>query len=149
MLPIFLLMLFGLIDVGRLVYMNTVLSQAAREATRVGSVEASWIGKADASCGTSGGPTCPANVSVWRTDVANAANRMVAPFESIPTNKVYTKCTSGAAPTGAWTDTTCGSPTNGNRVSVRTELTFRPLTPVIGNIVGNVTLAGAATMTIN
>ena len=43
-LPIFLLVLFGLIDVGRYVYMNTMLSQAAREGARVASVEASWIG---------------------------------------------------------------------------------------------------------
>ena len=33
-LPVFLLMLFGLIDVGRYVYMNSVLSQAAREGAR-------------------------------------------------------------------------------------------------------------------
>ena len=43
-IPIFLLLLFGLIDVGRLVYMNSVLSQAAREGTRLASVEASWMG---------------------------------------------------------------------------------------------------------
>ncbi len=148
-LPVFLLILFGLVDVGRLVYMNTVLSQAAREATRVGSVEASWIGSTDASCGTTGGPTCPADYNAWHADVASAANRMVTPFGPIPINKVFTKCTAVAAPSGAWTDQTCGSPSNGNLISVRTELTFRPITPVIASIVGNVTLAGAATMSIN
>ena len=39
-LPVFLLLLFGLIDVGRYVYMNTVLSQAAREGARLGAAEA-------------------------------------------------------------------------------------------------------------
>ena len=63
-IPIFLLMLFGLIDIGRLVYLNATLSQAAREGARVGSVEASYRGSADPACGTAGGPVCPANDNV-------------------------------------------------------------------------------------
>ena len=52
-LPVFILLLFGLLDVGRYVYMNSVLSQAAREGARVAAAEASWIGKTisdDPSC---------------------------------------------------------------------------------------------------
>ena len=48
-IPIFLLLLFGLIDGGRYVYMSNVLSQAAREAARVGAAEASWIGATTAN----------------------------------------------------------------------------------------------------
>ncbi len=36
-LPVFLVVLFGLLDVGRYVYMNSVLSQAAREGARLGA----------------------------------------------------------------------------------------------------------------
>jgi hypothetical protein len=38
-LPIFLLLLFGLIDVGRYVYVSNAFNQAAREAARYGAVE--------------------------------------------------------------------------------------------------------------
>jgi hypothetical protein len=38
--PIFMLLVFGLIDLGRLVYANNALSEAAREGARWGSVQA-------------------------------------------------------------------------------------------------------------
>lgn len=38
--PLMLLLVFGLIDLGRLVYANNALSQAAREGARYGSVQA-------------------------------------------------------------------------------------------------------------
>ena len=38
-LPIFLIVLFGLIDVARYVYLNNAFNEAAREAARYGSVE--------------------------------------------------------------------------------------------------------------
>jgi hypothetical protein len=38
--PIFILLLFGLIDLGRLVYANNALAEAAREGARWGSVQA-------------------------------------------------------------------------------------------------------------
>jgi len=37
--PIFLLMIFGLLDIGRLVYINNAIAQGAREAARWGSVQ--------------------------------------------------------------------------------------------------------------
>ncbi len=43
-LPLFLLAFFGLIDGARLVYFNSTLSQAVREAARTGAVEAYWLG---------------------------------------------------------------------------------------------------------
>ena len=42
MLPVFLLMLFGLIDGARYVFVSNALSNAAREGARKASVEASW-----------------------------------------------------------------------------------------------------------
>jgi len=38
-IPIFILLVFGLIDIGRLVYVNNAISQAAREGARYGSVQ--------------------------------------------------------------------------------------------------------------
>jgi Flp pilus assembly protein TadG len=37
--PVFILLLFGLIDVGRLVYVNNALAEGAREGARWGSVQ--------------------------------------------------------------------------------------------------------------
>ncbi len=89
-LPIFVLILFGLIDVGRLVYLNSTLSQAAREGARLGSVEASYRGSTDPACGTFGGPVCPADDNGLMADIRAAANRMMSPFGSV--DKAYMKC---------------------------------------------------------
>jgi TadE-like protein len=151
-LPIFLLLLFGLIDAGRLVYQNSVVSQAAREAARLASVEASWIGSADPGCGSAGGPVCPGNTSTLKTHVVAAANRMVAPFANVPAGSIYLRCdTPGNAPTGAWApgSATCTSNTTGNVVSVRVVLPFTPITPVLSGLVGTVSTSGSATMVIN
>ena len=45
-LPVFLLILFGILDVGRAVYTNSTLSQAAREGARLAAAEASCAGSA-------------------------------------------------------------------------------------------------------
>ena len=39
MIPVFLVLVFGLIDVGRLVYVNNSLAEGAREGARWGSVQ--------------------------------------------------------------------------------------------------------------
>ena len=41
-IPLFLLLLFGLIEVGRLIYLQNAFNEAAREAARYGSVE-QWL----------------------------------------------------------------------------------------------------------
>ena len=153
-LPIFFLLLFGLLDVGRLVYMNSTLSQAAREAARLGAVEASWLASANAKCNQPGGPVCPANLAALRTDMLAAGNRMMAPFGSITAATFYTSCdAAGAAPpTGQWTTQTCntnGVNAVGGTVSVRVVLVFKPITPVFSQMFSSITTAGEATMVIN
>jgi Flp pilus assembly protein TadG len=150
-LPVFLLIVFGLIDGGRFVYMNSVLSQAAREGARVAAVQASWLGSTDASCGAADGPVCPATVAALKADVLAAANRMVAPFGSIGAGQVFISCNaSGSAPTGSWTGVSCAANTPGaDVVSVRVLLTFTPITPIAGQILGSITTSGSATMVIN
>jgi hypothetical protein len=150
-LPIFVVMLFGLLDAGRYVYMNSVLSQAAREGARVAAVEASWIGSSDAGCGSTGGPVCPPAVTgstSLLTDVTAAVNRMVAPFGPIPSSQVYISCDATTPPTGAWTTQSCSSNSTGSLVSVRVVLTFNPITPGLSGIKA-ITASGAATMVIN
>jgi hypothetical protein len=148
-IPVFLAILFGLVDLGRFVVTDNILSQAAREGARLASVEAGWIGSSDGSCGTAGGPVCPASPAVLAAHVTGAANRMVAGLGGAIT-EVHLRCDPpGAAPTGDWTGQTCSSRTQGNLVSVRVVFDYRALTPGLSGIVGPVTRQGAATMVIN
>lgn len=147
-LPIFLLMVLGLIDIGRFVYLNSTLSQAAREATRVAAVEAFWVGKADPNCNAVGGPVCPANVTALRADVLAAANRMMAPFGTIADADLYTSC-DDTTPPAPVTTKTCASRKTEDVASVRTVLVFRPITPLISSMFPSITTSGAATMVIN
>ena len=149
-LPLFLLLLFGLVDGGRLVYHHSVLSQAAREGARLASVEASWIGSTDAGCGSTNGPTCPASATAMKTDIVTAANRMITPFSSVTSAVVFVRCdASGGTPTGNWTGSTCSSNASGNVASVRVTGTFRPITPVISQLIGNVAMSASTSMVIN
>jgi hypothetical protein len=148
-LPIFLFMLFGLIDLGRFVYMHTTLSQAARESARLVTVEAYWVGSADPSCGQVGGPVCPADVAGLRANALAAANRMMAPFGSIPATNLYLSCDATTAPSGAWTTQSCNSRTANSLASVRVVLSIQPITPVISQMFPTITSEASATMVIN
>jgi Flp pilus assembly protein TadG len=159
-LPVFLLMFFGIVDGARYVYLNSVLSQAAREGARLLSAEASWIGSSDASCNPDtalsahpGGPVCPATVTgsgttSLQTHITMAVNRNIAPFG--PASVIYFQCNgTGSAPSGNWTGTSCGVSAPNNLASVRVVLTFTPLTPIIAQVMGTITTSGSATMVIN
>lgn len=147
-LPVFLLMLFGLIDMGRFVYLNSTLSQAAREGARVAAVEASWMGSTDTTCGATAGPVCPATVAALRTDVLNGANRMMAPFGAIASANLYTSCDQTTAPTPV-TSQTCGYRNSSGLASVRVVVVFRPITPVISSLFPSITTQASASMVIN
>jgi len=148
-LPVFLLMLFGLIDGARYVFVSNALSNAAREGARKASVEASWIQKANTSCGTIGGPVCPADAATLKSHVLTAANQEMAPFGSV--TNLYISCDDATPPTGQWTSgTACTSGTkSGQLVSVRTTYSWSAFTPIISSIMGNITASGSTTMSIN
>lgn len=148
-IPIFLLILFGLIDVGRFVFLSSSLSQAAREGARLGSVEVSYRGSVDPACGASGGPVCPANDAALRADIRAAANRMMSPFGSVATVEMSCDQRGTAPPTGTWTSTVCNFNAPGSIVSVRVTATFTPITPIIAQLFGTRTLSGSTSMDIN
>ena len=148
-LPLLLLAFFGLIDGARLVYLNSALSQAAREGARTAAVEAYWIGSGDSACGTTGGPTCAGNFDAFRNSVLAASNRMMTPFGSLVSSNIHISCNASTAPSGAWTGQSCSTRTAGSIVTVRVVQTFQTTTPVVGQIIGTVTLSGSATMVVN
>ena len=168
-LPVFLLVVFGLFDVGRLVFTNATISQAAREGARVASAETSWIGSAAPSCafeeedfaGYPGRHWCPADVAELKTHITTAVNGMTTTLGPIDT--VYISCNEGSesdpAPSGDWTEASGGNGCEdesgnvlggtGNLVSVRVVYSYGPFTPIISSIIGSVPLTGTATMAIN
>ena len=150
-LPILLLLVFGLIDMGRFVLADSILSQASREGARLAAVEAGWIGSTDAACGQAGGPVCPADVGTLIADIRTATNREVAGLGGTITN-VYLSCDAPGNQPSNWatfTSASCASSGPGNVVSVRVVYTYQPITPVIGGFIGPVLRQGAATMVIN
>ncbi len=175
--PIFFLILMGLIDGGRLVYTDTTLSQAAREAARVGAVEAGWIGIPLSTSGCVATPSaigvanpgahvCPATVADMKADIVAAANSMVAGLGTLLSANVFLSCNTGQPgdlpPTGDWTeapgsggngcvDGTTGDAISapGDVISVRIEYTFSPITPVFSAIGFNPVRSGSASMVVN
>lgn len=169
-LPVFLLTLFGLIDVGRLVYTNAALSQASREGARLGAAEAAWVGRTDLACvsspsaigaGNPGAHVCPPNVAALKADVLAAVNRMTVAMTPITT--VHLSCNAGAtvgdpAPSGNWTEGAGGNgcmeageanASAGYLISVRLEYDYNAITPIISSIIGSVPLSGSTTMVVN
>jgi Flp pilus assembly protein TadG len=149
-IPVFLLLLFGVVDFGRLIYMNSTVSQAAREGARLASVEAMWVGRTDSNCNATGGPVCPATVAALRADVLAASNRMMAPFGAIADADLYTSCDATTPPTPVTTATCAAAGRKpGAVVSVRVVLTYRPITPLISSFFSSIPTSGSATMVIN
>jgi TadE-like protein len=129
-LPIFFAIFFGLIDVGKLLYTNAALSQAAREGARLAAAEAGWIGLAatDPACVLSpdlivpavnpGAHVCRASVALLKQDVVSAVNRMAVTLDPLTIANVYLSCNTGQAgdlpPSGDWTETAGGASPVGN-----------------------------------
>lgn len=165
-LPIFALIIFGLFDAGRAVYVNSVLSQAAREGARLGATEAGWVGVPDPGCVSDesaitatnpGAHVCPVSAAALKAHIVDAANRMTVGVDAID---VYISCNEGTvddpAPSGAWTDADGGAgnacslaASTGDVISVRVTHGYQPITPVVGSLLGLPALSGSATMIVN
>jgi hypothetical protein len=151
-IPLFLLAMFGLIDVARLVYLNSTVSQAAREGARLAAVEASWMGSTGAGCNTAGGPVCPTDAAALATHVRDAANRMMTPFGAVENVHVQCVAEGAAAPTTEWTGVSCPTANrtpSRDQVWVRVTAPFNAITPVASQLIGAVTLSGSSTFVIN
>lgn len=166
MLPVFLLLVFGLLDVGRLVYTNAALSQAAREGARLAATEAARIGQVQGACVDAPGEitvtnpgayVCPPLARDFKDHVVQAVNRMTVALG--PVNAVHVSCNVGGSgdplPSGPWSEGAegngCDRPINtpGELVSVRVEYVYQPMTPGIAALIGPVPLSGSATMVIH
>jgi Flp pilus assembly protein TadG len=131
-LPIFLLMLFGLIDVGRFVFTANALGNGAREAARFASV-----GTRPAEC-----------AGLTRSQCATA----IAQSHSwgVPSNGITVTVTcEQIAANGTRTPIAVNSCTTRNLLRVEAQTQFTILTPVIGQFIGNLTIGGDSRVTVN
>jgi Flp pilus assembly protein TadG len=142
-LPIFLLIVFGIIDIGRYVYLTNAFNEGAREGARYGSVE-QW------------GYSCPASVPVasqnrFTCTAAVALGRIAgAPaYVSTPTVTCYstggdatTAVSAAACRAGFMLQVTVATPTS------PANQQFHFLTPIIGQLLGSPVISGQASVVV-
>jgi Flp pilus assembly protein TadG len=119
-IPLFLVLVFGLIDIGRLVYVNNAVAQGAREAARWGSVQ---------------------NRSQTPASRLTVGDRALGAMAAVPGATTSVSCERGGTSL-----TTCR--TNDTLV-VTVQSPVSMLTPVIGQLVGTVTVSSTAKVTVN
>lgn len=119
--PLFILLLFGLVDLGRLAYINNAIAEAAREGARWGTVQ----GRSVSAAG--------------RTNIANQTRSLMA---AVPNPTVTVTCEDVFGVTRS----TC---TTGNVLVVRVDTTVGMLTPVVGQLVGPRTYTAISRMVVN
>lgn len=157
-LPIFAVLLFGIIDVGRLVYTQNTLNNAAREAAR-GVAVAKWPPNCNGMTtgNVNGNQRGDCAVAVTRSQslgVSGAVNVLVT-CSAIGNNdanndnvldstQVALTNTSPVQATGFWKN--CRS---GDLIKVTTSSQFTLVTPLISYFVGKPTLKGEAQVTVS
>jgi Flp pilus assembly protein TadG len=129
-LPIFLLMLMGIVDAGRLIYTYNTVSNAARDGARVAIVNQS----------TTGTNTCDTTSATAYAVGCAVASGLVLNID--PTTDVTVQYNDA-------TDTTPCSPVAFGCIAVVTVTgTYQPLTPVIGQIIGTIDVSSTTKMPI-
>lgn len=120
--PIFLLVLMGIFDLGRAVYYSSTLSNAAREAAREGIVD----------------QTC--------SHLVERANRRSLGMDNVT---VTVRWLNGAGTqTRTCQPTITGTADIGDRVLVTLDYDYTAATPIIGNLVGTIHLRSESTFPV-
>jgi Flp pilus assembly protein TadG len=137
--PIFMLLLFGFVDIGRYVYITNAFNQGAREAARYGSVE-QWS------------YSCPASVPVGSQDRLTCTQQVAK--DRIAGAPAYYSATATCTTNGT-TSVSAAACRAGYllKVIVQTPSTpasqsFSFFTPVIGNMIGPVVITGQAQVVV-
>lgn len=128
--PIFMLVLFGIIDVGRYVYVSNSLNEASREGARYGSVE-QWQYSCPASVGSPDRFTCTSAVTLGRLAGAPANVAATVTCKTVGAGGVLLGVPAAA---------NCGQ--NDLLIVRATAPSFQFLTPGIGLILGTPTISG-------
>jgi Flp pilus assembly protein TadG len=118
-LPILVLVIFGLVDLGRAVYINNSLAEAARDGARYGSVQARAYDDARLS-----------GVEAWVADRLNG----------VPSPTITAECTPSRPALGC---------TVNDVLVVTVASDVQMITPIIGQIVGTLSLEGRSEVLVN
>ena len=136
-MPFFVLVLFGIIDLGRYVYSTNSFNEVVRESARFGSVSLR-----PSEC-----------AALTRDDCvkALARNRLVG--VQLATGDVTVVCQrisgSGALPADPMTYNCTNGWRSNDLMRVRAERNFTLVTPVIGQLIGNLHITAEALVTVN
>ena len=138
-LPVFILLLFGLFDLGRAVYAFNTISNASREGVRLAIVDqdCTFIRNQAAQRAVSLGVTA-SDVSVWVWDpsAANAGNFSAA---SAATHRAPCGDATGTAECPQ--STTAAEILLGCVIEVTVRYSYTAATPLIGNLVGTINMS--------
>lgn len=118
--PLFLLVVFGIIDGGRLIFINNSLSEATRDGARWGSVQ---------------------NRSTDSTKRLAIAGETQSRMTGVPTPTVTVTCERGGA-----TVSLC---TTNDLLVVRSQAQVTLVTPIISQLMGAPTLSAKAKVVVN
>ena len=122
-LPIIVMIIFGLVDLGRAVFMYNTLAQSARQAARTAIVNQN-VGavKTVAAASAASLGLAPANVDVcFKTDGSSQNDCSNAGADACPSPYVV-----------------------GCLAIVRTHVDYSPLTPIIGSLFGSISLSSTS-----
>ena len=114
-LPIFVLLLLGIVDLGRAVYANNTIQNAAREAVRVAIVDQ--------------------NVTVIEAEAIQQAVALGIDAGDVDVNFLDSDYTTGVCTT---------TPEVACIVEVEVRYAYTAATPVLGNLVGTINMAGSS-----
>jgi Flp pilus assembly protein TadG len=114
-LPVFILVLVGIVDFGRAVYASSTIQNAAREAVRVAIVDQ--------------------NATVIETTAIEHAVSLGIDGADVDVNFLDPDFTTGPCST---------TPNVGCIVEVEVRYTYNAATPILGNIVGTINMSGSS-----
>lgn len=133
-IPIFLILLFGIIDLGRYVYTANALSNGAREGARSGSV------------GNRPSPDCD-GLSRENCVIAITRNRSWGmPGNQITPTVTCERIAPGDPTPNAIAVSACRT---NDLLKVRAQSNFTLLTPIVAQFVGTLSISGESRVTVN
>jgi Flp pilus assembly protein TadG len=133
-LPIFAIMLFGIIDLGRYVYTGNALSNGAREGARSGSVA------------NRPSPTCDGLTREACVIAIASSNAW-----GVPASAISTTVTCARVAPGDTTPNTVsiGECRTNDLLTARSTTDFTLVTPIVAQFIGSLTISGDSQVTVN
>lgn len=133
-LPIFAILLFGIIDLGRYVYTANALGNGAREAARIGSV------------GNRPSPDCDGLSRQACVELIADSRSWGLPADIVSTTVTCERIAPGDTTPNAIAVSACRT---GDLLRVRTDSTFTLVTPIIAQFIGSLAISGESRVTVN